>query len=101
MSVYRPKGSPYYHFDFQWRGVRFHGSTKRSNRREAEGVERAERDKAKQEAAAERASTASLKLDDVAGRYWGEVGQHHAGSANTWRDLERLIEYFSPTKLLS
>ena len=35
MSVYRPKGSPYYHFDFQWRGNRFYGSTKRSARREA------------------------------------------------------------------
>lgn len=101
MSVYRPKGSPFYHYDFWWRGARFHGSTKRTNRREAEAVERSERDRAKQQATAARASSASLKLDDVAGRYWKEVGQHHAGSANTWRDLERLVEYFGPTKLLT
>lgn len=101
MSIYRPKGSPFYHFDFQWRGVRFHGSTKRTNRREAEVVEQAERDRAKQEATASRAASTSLKVDDVAGRYWKEIGQHHAGSANTWRDVERLVEYFGSTKLLS
>ncbi|WP_395708547.1 tyrosine-type recombinase/integrase [Reyranella sp.] len=40
-------------------------------------------------------------MDDVAGRYWGEVGQHHAGSTDTWRDVERLVDYFTPTKLLT
>jgi hypothetical protein len=46
MSVYRPKGSPYYHFDFQWRGHRFHGSTKATAKREAETVEREQRERA-------------------------------------------------------
>jgi integrase len=101
MSVYKPKGSPFYHYDFWWRGNRFHGSTRRSNRREAEAVERAERDRAKQRAAASQATSTSLKIDDVAGRYWIEVGQHHAGQKNTWRDLERLIDYFGATKLLT
>lgn len=101
MSIYRPKGSPFYHYDFQWRGDRFYGSTKRTNRREAETVERAERDKAKQRAAASLAASTSLQIDAVAGRYWTEVGQHHAGAANTWRDLERVVEYFGPTKMLN
>ena len=101
MSVYRPKGSPFYHYDFWWRRHRFHGSTKRTGRREAEAVERSERENAKQQVAASRAASTSLKLDDVVGRYWSEVGQHHAGSQNTWRDLGRLIDYFSPTKLLT
>jgi integrase len=101
MSVYRPKGSPFYHFDFWWRGRRFYGSTGRANRREAEAIERSERERARQDAAARRASSASLKLDDVAGRYWAEVGQHHAGAGNTWRDLARLVKYFGPTKLLT
>jgi integrase len=101
MSVYRPKGSPFYQFDFWWRGNRFHGSTKRTNCREAEAVEREERERAKQRAAAARGATASLQIDDVAGRYWSEIGQHHAGADNTWRDLGRLVEYFGPTKLLT
>lgn len=101
MSVYRPKGSPFYQFDFQWRGHRFHGSTKRTNRREAERVEQAERERAKQAAAQAKAASTSLMLDHVVGRYWAEVGQHHAGKDNTWRDLSRLVDYFGPTKLLT
>jgi hypothetical protein len=27
MSVYRPKTSPYFHFDFQFKGKRYYGST--------------------------------------------------------------------------
>jgi hypothetical protein len=45
MSVYKPQGSPFYHFDFQWKGARFHGSTKRTDRREAQAVERAEKER--------------------------------------------------------
>lgn len=101
MSVYRPKGSPFYHFDFQLRGNRFHGSTKRKNRREAEDVEESELKKARRHAEAAQATLASLKLDDVAARYWNEIGQHHAGAINTDRDLQRLVEYFGPTKLLT
>jgi integrase len=101
MSVYKPKGSPFYQFDFWWRGSRFHGSTKCTNEREAKAVERAERDRAKQRAAADQATSASLQIDDVAGRYWQEIGSHHAGAADTWRGLERLVEYFGPTKLLT
>ena len=99
MSVYRPKGSPCYQFDFQWRGRRFHGSTKRTNRREAESIERAERERAKREAAQARAGSPLLTLDAATGRYWVEVGKDHAAADTTWRDLERLISYFGPTKL--
>ncbi len=47
------------------------------------------------------AAETSLQLDDIADRYWDEVGQHHAGSDNTDRDLARLVEYFGKTKLLT
>src|SRR5262249_7837712 len=45
----------------------------------------AEREKAKRHVAQARAVATSLRLDDVAGRYWGEVGEHHAGAGNTER----------------
>jgi integrase len=101
MSVYRHKDSPFYHFDFRFKGDRFHGSTGCSSRREAEAFERAERDRARQTAKLTAAASASTKLDDVAGRYWHEVGQHHVGADTTWRDIERLIGYFGATKLLT
>jgi len=56
MSVYRPKNSPYYQFDFQWQGERFHGSTKRTKQRDAEKVEAAQRQKVKRTSADAKAS---------------------------------------------
>lgn len=100
MSIYKPKNSPFYHFDFQWRGRRFFGSTERTSRREAEAVERGERERVQLEASRP-APGPELSLDVAAGRYWQEIGQHHAGSDTTRRDLARLIGYFGATKLLS
>jgi integrase len=100
MSVYKHKESPFYHFDFQLKGARFYGSTGCTRKREAEVFERAEWDRAKQQARLA-PSPVSTKLDDVAGRYWEEVGKHHVGADTTFRDIERLIGYFGATKLLT
>ena len=89
VSVRRDPRSPYWQFDFQIGGHRFFGSTKATNRREAEAVERAEREKAKRQIERARAAATSLRLDDVAGRYWQEVGQYHAGAGAS--NTERLI----------
>src|SRR6266702_2486552 len=99
MSIYRSKNTPYYLYDFQFRGHRFSGSTKCKGRREAEAVEREE--KAKQRITESENASTSLLLDHVIDRYWLEVGQHHIDSDNTWRNLSRLLDYFGPTKLLT
>jgi integrase len=101
MSIYKSAKSPYWQFDFEFRGHRFYGSTKRTTRREAEAVERAEREKAERHVTQAKAAATSLRLDDVAGRYWQEVGQHHAGSRNTERQLGYLIEFFGKDKLIT
>jgi integrase len=101
MSVFRKKRSPYWHYDFQWRGRRFHGSTKCTTRREADKVEAAEREKAKQFVAQTEAARTSLRLDDVAGRYWSEHAQHLAGAPNAEGNLALLIEYFGKDKLIT
>jgi len=103
LSPYRPNDgrSPYFHYDFQVRSHRFHGSTKCTTRREAEKVEAAEREKAKRLTAQLAAAKTSLRLDDVADRYWNEVGQHHAGADNTEHDLALLIEFFGKDKLVT
>ena len=61
----------------------------------------AEREKAKRQVAQTAAAQTSLRLDDVAGRYWHEVGQHHAGADNTERQLGYLIEFFGKDKLIT
>jgi GIY-YIG catalytic domain len=43
MSLYKPRLSPFFHYDFQVQGRRYHHTTKRTDRREAKAVERAER----------------------------------------------------------
>jgi integrase len=101
LSVFKDPRSPYWRFDFQYRGRRFLGSTKATTRREAEAVERAEREKAKATVAQLEAVASSLRLDDVADRYWLEVGQHHAGADNTFRQLSYLVEHFGKDKLIT
>lgn len=101
MSVYCSKKSPYYQYDFEIDGRRFHGSTKAKNKRDAEQVERELKKQARADLAQQkRLGTGPLTLDVAAGRYWEEVGQHHAGFADTWRDLDRLIGYFGKDKRL-
>jgi integrase len=85
LSVYKNTRSCFYIFDFEIDGRRFFGSTKRTNKREAEAVEAEKREEAKRELKLARDAATSRRLDDIAGRYWSEVGQHHAGAKNTQR----------------
>ncbi|WP_210011377.1 tyrosine-type recombinase/integrase [Neorhizobium galegae] len=102
MSTYKPKNSPYYHFDFQLGGHRFHGTTGKTSRREAEKVEKDEREKARKSVeAAKNADGGPLTINAAADRYWLEKGQLHANADTTSTDLARLIAYFMPDTLLS
>ncbi len=101
MSVYKDRRSPFYQYAFAIRRHRFHGSTKCASRREAEAVERDEKEKAKRRVIAQQAASTSLLLDDVIDRYWTEVAQHQASANNTWIHLGRLIEFFGKDKLIT
>lgn len=102
MSVYRPKNSPYYQFDFELGGHRFFGTTRLTSRREAEQFEALERVAAKARVAAIRAAkNGPLTLDLAVDRYWTEVGQHKVNKDDLWRDLGRLVDYFGGNRLLS
>src|SRR4051812_44234664 len=95
MSVYKPgKKSPYYHFDFQVGGHRFHGSTGSTSKREADKFESLEREKAKAQVKAMNRSRTSLLIDDVAARLYDEQGQYDADSSATETNLARLVDYF-------
>ncbi|MHC2219489.1 tyrosine-type recombinase/integrase [Rhizobium leguminosarum] len=101
MSVYKPKASPYYLYDFQVSGNRFHGSTKARNKRDAEAIERTLKEKAKQDAAQSRKTgKAPLTVDVAIGRYWTEVAQHLVNSRQYFALLERLVDYFGKDRRL-
>lgn len=101
MSVYKQKGSTHYRYDFVVNGRRFFGVTEARNKKDALRIEGEMRVKARADIEQEkRTGTGPLIFDIATGRYWTEVGQYHSGSADTWRDLERLIAYFGKDKRL-
>ena len=100
MSVYRKPRSPYWHFDFQWRGHRFHGSTKTANRREA----RKGRGRRAREGQATRRTDSRRRghrcgSQDVATRYWTEIGAALWPQPDAWQQLGLLITFFGQDKL--
>lgn len=84
MSVHKPATSRFWQYDFQYNGRRFHGSTNVETRRKAEEVERKLRHDA---ALGLLDDSAGMTLDEAAGRWWLEVGQH----LRTARDVERRL----------
>ncbi|WP_442872908.1 tyrosine-type recombinase/integrase [Aurantimonas sp. C2-3-R2] len=82
-------------------GRRFFGSTKARNKKDAEAVERDVKAQAKADIAQEkRTGSGPLTLDYAAGRYWREVGEHHAQNRDTFRELDRLLGFFGKDKRL-
>jgi integrase len=97
LSVYKRPDQQTFSYDFQIRGHRFSGNTEARNRKDAEAVERNLKVKAKADLdEVRRTGNGPLLLRHAAGRYWQEVGQHHAGSATTFRDLDRLVNRLGP-----
>lgn len=94
MSVYRPKKSPFFHFDFWLSGVRFSGSTGATARDEAERVEAAERRGAAHQIEAAR-SVDRTEISYVWARFWTEKGQHDRESDTTFYRMERLQDGIS------
>ena len=92
MSVYKRPDSPFYHYDFQWRHSRFHGSTGETDRRKAEAFERAEKERVKRQAALRVEPAASMSFDMAADRYWMEVGQH-SKETDLEGNIARLVEW--------
>jgi integrase len=101
VSIRRDPRSPFWQYNFQIRNHRFFGSTKKTTRREAEKVEAVERERAREFIAQAEAARTSLRLDDVAGRYWSEHAQHLAGAPNTWTLLGIVLEFFGKDKLVT
>lgn len=84
MSVYRPKNSPYYHYDFQFKGRRVHGSTGVTARGRAEKIER---DIRTQLAEGKLDDAAQMTINVAAARFWEE----HGKDLDSAPDLDRRI----------
>ena len=102
MSVYKSKKSaPYFWFDFWIGGRRFHGSTRSTNRREAEKIEGAG---ARTRRRTGKGGPACVGIVADRSRRRSLLERARAisfGADNTSRDLARLVEYFGKSKLLT
>lgn len=82
MSVYKPKGSPYYHFDFVWKGHRFYGSTGCKGRREALAFEARQRS----DAVIPDQKREPITVDEAGGLY-----AEHADKLPSWPTTRYMI----------
>lgn len=96
MSVYKPKTSPYYQYDFQWKGRRFSGSTGVTTKRDAERFEVNERRKVALGTDAKPTAT----LNEAAQRWWEAVGKHRKSHVTTDYQLTALVKGIGPNKML-
>lgn len=87
MSVYRPKKSPRFHYDFQWKGQRYHGATGCTSRRDAE---RFESDLRRKVALGEKAKP-TLTIEEACNTWQEMVGDHKKNRATTLYQLGYLI----------
>jgi integrase len=94
MSIWKPKNSTFYRYDFWLGGHRFHGATECTTRKEAKAVETLKREDAKKLVKAMKRSRTSLLIDDVAARLWNDRAQYDADSDATSTNLARLVAYF-------
>lgn len=96
MSVYKPKNKPFYLYDFQYRGTRFHGSTGTANRKEAERFERSEKERAKR--GQHEIETSGLTVKAAIAVYYHDKGQYEKNAGTSWTWFEAIADFLGPNK---
>ena len=97
MSVYKPKNSTIYLYDFQHRGRRFHGSTGQKTKREAERVETRKR----AEAALDIKNRKPITMDEAAGLYEAKLRKEERWSASTESWLDNFVNSVGARSFMS
>jgi integrase len=87
MSLYKPKGSQFWHYDFVVKGRRFHGSTRTKSKPVARKIEQAVRDAAVDPAKIK----PDISIDEAFGAYFNEHGQHRKSASDIGGKLARLL----------
>lgn len=101
MSLRKRKGSPFFYYDFIFKGRRFTGSTATSTRRDAERIEREARERAKAEGKEVR--KALYTLSEACGIFWEERGHRARGKwqSDTARYLQQICKHVDETTSMS
>lgn len=87
MGIYKTSKSPYWQYDFQVRGRRYHGSTGLAAKRAAEQFVA----KLRTEAAAGIHAKPGITLDEAFGLWWANKGQFQRTAKTAEGQMERLL----------
>jgi len=82
MTVYKPKGTPYWHYDFVWKGRRYYGSTGLESKRTAQAYE----SKVRHDAIMGGSKKPPITLDEACGAY-----SSHAERLPSWPTIEYML----------
>jgi integrase len=96
VSIYRKPKSPYWHFDFQRNGYRFHGSTGCTSKRDAQRYE----DEQRRRAALGVSAKPSITVDEACGLWWTGKGTHLKSHATARYQLDNIIAGLGKNRLL-
>ncbi|MDP0929039.1 site-specific integrase [Paracoccus onubensis] len=89
---YRSKNSRFWHYDFQIRGRRFHGSCGTDDYEEAKAVEAAERVKARGSSDI----TKKFTISQAIGTYWADVCQHQSSARTALSQGAMILSVIDP-----
>lgn len=90
---FRPKNSRYWHYDFQIRGCRFHGSCETEDYEQAKSVEAQARVNAKQKA---KEPAGIFTLSEAIGTYINDVCQHQPSARTAISQGKNLVALIDP-----
>lgn len=96
MSVYRPAKSRFWHFDFQFKGRRHHGSTGCTAKRDAERFEAEQR----RQAALGIEVKPGITVDKACGAWFDGKGKHQRSHGSTIYQLDTLAKGLGPSRWL-
>lgn len=89
MSIFKREGSPFWHYDFTVKGVRFRGSTETEDKRTAKNIEATLRSEAIEQGYL--GKKPSITLSKAAGRLWLEYACHLKSKAAVDAHCQHLI----------
>lgn len=93
---FRPKNTRYWHYDFQVRGCRFHGSCETENYEEAKAVEAAARVEARKRLSMKKTSMNDFTLSQALGTYYNDVAAHQSSARTTRSQATALLRGLDP-----
>ena len=95
-GIYKSPKSPYWQYDFQWKGRRFHGSTGQKSRTAAKRVV-----EQKRREIADGGGRRSINLDDACGLYFDMVAEGQPSQKTTEYQIQNLIDGLGGDNLLT